>query len=320
MSDRKLPMSMTLVFAICAGALVSHAQTVLYVDDDAPLSGDCGDWCTAYKYLQDALSAAQAGDEIRVAEGIYKPDEDEAHPDGTGDRSATFQLISGVALHGGYRGCPGGVCGAGDDPNERDIETHETILSGDLSGDDAPNESDCCHHHSGSGCDDAGCEALVCGLDPECCSVRWDAHCVSLAHSNCAGVCGGFGENSCHVATGSGTDATAVLDGFTVAAGNADPACTERCGGGMYNYNGSPTVANCTFDGNIAQFEHGTGWGGGMYNYYASNPIVTNCTFSGNLANAGGGMYNGATSNPTVTNCTFTGNEGTNGGGMKSSY
>ena len=37
-------------------------------------------------YLQDALNVAVSGDEIRVAERAYRPDEDSANPDGTAER------------------------------------------------------------------------------------------------------------------------------------------------------------------------------------------------------------------------------------------
>ena len=41
-------------------ALIStaQAQSIRYVDDDAPAGGDGTTWSTAYKYLQDALAAA----------------------------------------------------------------------------------------------------------------------------------------------------------------------------------------------------------------------------------------------------------------------
>jgi parallel beta-helix repeat protein len=68
-------------------------------------------------------------------------------------------------------------------------------------------------------------------------------------------------------------------------------------GGGMFNLGSSPTVANCTFTGNTCSEN-----GGGMYNS-SSSPMVTNCTFSGNTCSEyGGGMYN-SSSSPTVTNC-----------------
>jgi len=106
------------------------------------------------------------------------------------------------------------------------------------------------------------------------------------------------------VVTADGVGATTVLDGFTITNGDNEE------GGGMSNYGSSPTVSNCTFDGNDALV------GGGMFNDNSSSPAVTDCTFSGNSAeDYGGGMYNDDSS-PTVSNCTFSGNEAWRGGGM----
>jgi len=66
----------------------------------------------------------------------------------------------------------------------------------------------------------------------------------------------------------------------------------------MYNLRHSnPTLTNCAFDGNSAEWE-----GGGMYNGDHSDPALANCTFSGNSAVSGGGVscYE---SNATITNC-----------------
>jgi len=110
----------TLALLIGVTLSAANAQVIIYVDDDAPLGGDGASWAAAYKYLQDALAAASDGDEIRVAGGTYTPDQDEAGNVTPGDREATFQLINGVAVRGGYRGCPEGDCGSGD-PDERDF-------------------------------------------------------------------------------------------------------------------------------------------------------------------------------------------------------
>ncbi len=226
---------------LIATASLAQAQTVIFVDDDAPAGGNGITWLTAYDDLQDALAVAP--DEIRVAEGTYKPG---------AQRTDTFQLIAGVAIHGGYRGL-----GSGGDPNDRDIAAFPTILSGDIGIPADPND------------------------------------------------------NSFHVVTGSGTDTTAVLDGFTVASGRADGVYPHNNGGGMYNWgNGSPTVTSCVFSGNSA-----TNAGGGMRNSWSSHPALTNCTFAGNAAPSGAGMYNHQDSAPTVTNCIFIGNSSTEAGG-----
>ena len=117
-------------------------------------------------------------------------------------------------------------------------------------------------------------------------------------------------DNCYHVVTGADN---AILDGFIITGGNADRdgVNSDRYGGGMSNNNSSPTVTNCTFSDNSADY------GGGMFNSNSSSPIVTNCTFSGNSADYGGGMRN-TESSPTVTNCTFSDNSATYfGGGMR---
>jgi len=116
---------------------VARAKTI-HVDADAPSANNGTSWTDAYKFLQDALADANSSEkpvEIHVAQGVYQPDRSAAEPNGTGDREATFQLITGVALKGGYAGF------GQPDPNARDIEFYETILSGDLDGNDVDVDS-----------------------------------------------------------------------------------------------------------------------------------------------------------------------------------
>jgi len=49
-------------------------EGVIYVDDDAAGANNGSSWANAFNYLQDALEVAESGDEIRVAQGTYKPD------------------------------------------------------------------------------------------------------------------------------------------------------------------------------------------------------------------------------------------------------
>jgi len=138
---------------------------------------------------------------------------------------------------------------------------------------------------------------------------NWETNVTTLS-----GDIGSEGDNtddSYHVVTGSGTDATAILDGFTITAGNADTGSTANIlGGGMYNYNSSgPTLSNLIFSNNSATS------GGAMYNWLSS-PNLTNVTFSGNSATVcGGGMFNNQSS-PSLTNVTFNGNTAPCGGGI----
>jgi hypothetical protein len=125
------------------------------------------------------------------------------------------------------------------------------------------------------------------------------------------------GNNSYHVATGSGTNETAILDGFVITAGSADGTstspCNQRCGGGFYNVSGSPTLSRIRFIGNAARLS-----GGGMYNL-SSNPILSNIDFRGNSSAGGAGVRN-ESSNPVMTNISFSQNRAIgSGGGMSNS-
>jgi parallel beta-helix repeat protein len=112
---------------------------------------------------------------------------------------------------------------------------------------------------------------------------------------------------------GEGSDT--VLDGFTLTNGTGTVDGTSQSGGGMYNLSTSPTVENCIFSNNSADY------GGGMFND-CSYATIVNCTFIENVATyRGGGIcnYHGGTfhTSVTVTSCIFESNSaGFEGGGM----
>ncbi len=126
------------------------------------------------------------------------------------------------------------------------------------------------------------------------------------------------GTNTYHVVSSNGVTETAVLDGFSITAGQADGGSGNTSGGGMYNENGSsPTLINVTFTGNWVGSH-----GGGMYNTDGSSPTLINVMFTNNLAEFGGGMASGSNCNPTLINVIFTGNrthDSSIGGGMSNS-
>ncbi|MBN2269725.1 MAG: hypothetical protein JXN61_03870 [Sedimentisphaerales bacterium] len=219
----------------------------IYVDGDSMGRNDGSTWADAFNSLQDALASASNGNRVRVAAGVYAPDSGAAVT--PGDRAATFQLIDGVSVKGGFAGF------GEPSPKLRDVIAYESILSGDLATDDG-----------------AGFENNA--------------------------------ENSYHVVTGSGTNSTTVLDGFTISGGNAE----SLGGGGMLNISGGPTVTDCKFSANSAAK------GGGMYNEQAY-PTITGASFIENRAFlnsatddlGGGGMYN-RRSSPVLEDCLFAGN------------
>lgn len=108
----------------------------------------------------------------------------------------------------------------------------------------------------------------------------------------------------------------AKLDGFTITAMYAEDRSN---GGAMYNFNVSPTVANCKFIGNYQSKIGGPDsddGGGAVYNR-GSSPIFYNCEFKGNVAIMGAGAVNRGGA-PQYINCTFSGNKPTfnNGGNL----
>jgi hypothetical protein len=140
MANRRNTVTVTILLAwlvVMGSAGIATAQNVIYVDDSAAGIEDGTNWTNAYRFLQDALAEAGTASglvEIRVAQGIYTPDE------GGGmtpeDPVAVFQLISGVDVKGGFAGVGATA------PNARDHEKFVTILSGDLAGDDVDNPGD----------------------------------------------------------------------------------------------------------------------------------------------------------------------------------
>ncbi|MBW8038646.1 MAG: right-handed parallel beta-helix repeat-containing protein [Planctomycetes bacterium] len=265
----KSTLAISLLLIVLTFSATAHAK-IIYVDADAAGANNGSSWPDAFNYLQDALSDAYSGEEIHVAKGTYKPDQGSGVT--PGDPEATFQLINGVTIKGGYAGL------GEPDQNARNIQLYETILTGDLDGDDV----------------DAN--------DPR-----------DLLDEPTRS------ENSYHVVTGSGTDETAVLDGFTITGGNSNGDFSPNWkGGGIRNYLGSPTLTNCTITRNSSWLE-----GGGMFNVGSPMLMLTNCTFSNNYSDySGGGMYNtGRYSNVTLINCTFSGNFADyEGGGLYSGY
>lgn len=121
------------------------------------------------------------------------------------------------------------------------------------------------------------------------------------------GTPGANGDNTYNVVTASGTDNTAVLDGFTITAGNA--VNNHPTGGGIISFSGSPTITDCTISGNTS-----AGGGGGMFNYQSS-PILNDCTLDDNSGSRGAGIDNETSSSPALTDCTISGNMANQGGG-----
>ncbi|MHC4259885.1 MAG: right-handed parallel beta-helix repeat-containing protein [Planctomycetota bacterium] len=318
----KANLKSSLIMLVFVLVVVSPAMgRIIYVDEHASGRNDGSTWADAYNYLQDALADASSGDEIWVAEGVYRPDQGRGIT--PGDRYATFKLKNDVAIYGGFRP----IASKFDDRNP---SVYQTILTGDLKDNDVevnepvellgdPCRADNCYHVVMS--EDANEKTILDGF-----FVTGGNADGSPPNSNGAGMFNERGKPkviNCafylNSAVGSGGAMCNRRSGSTVTNCVFSENSASGYAGGMRNEYASATVTKCIFSGNVA-VEH---CGGGMSNVESSNVIVADCMFSGNAARLGGGMSNHHSS-AVVINCTFNGNFGLgihgHGGGMHNCY
>ncbi len=288
-----------MVMAVCtllAGLSGAAPGKIIYVDDDAAGANDGSSWANAFVRLQLAIALAEAGDEIRVAQGLYKPDpywsippagreprggSVEVAPKTTA--STSFRLTGGVAIRGGFAGV------GAEDPDARDFERYGTVLSGDLNGDDI----------------------AAWGL----------GHLIYESSRD---------DNSLFVveSTSRTVGSTTVLDGFTIEAatqsgfynlgGDAQIVhCTFRqnsglmfSGGAVHCEGGAPTFSHCVFEDNAAVVA------GGAIHFAGARATLSDCRFLHNWAMSPGGAISSTNSDLILTDCTFTENEGRQGGAI----
>jgi len=282
---------------------------VIYVNSQAAGANDGTSWTDAYADLQDALDDVRANDgcpcEIWIAGGIYKPDR------GTGDPALAFEPPGNVSLFGGFAGWEECV-------DQRDRVSNETILSGDLLGDDDPSaagQSDCCEVTLQPGCDDAECAAIVYTRRPQC-AQSWDLTCALMARDWCCETCRTtFCDNTITVVRVIEVIGAVLFDGLIV--GGADgnglfsersqvmiEKCTFRSNVvvGLRTYSGSASVSECRFIDN-GLFDT---WGESIGVYHEFNQgVVSDCEFAGNR---GSGIV--TESSAPIRRCTFRKNRG----------
>ena len=300
--------ALTLIYA-------AGTAQIVYVDDSATGANDGTSWPNAFVHLQDALAIVQPTQEVWVAAGTYRPDQSSSPlnptPPVPGSRTESFVLTSGVAVYGGFLGTETTLA-------ERAQLFDQTVLSGDLQGDDGPgfaNYGDNSYHvvdASGSGATDVLDGFLVVGgnaTGPALGSFDRGGGLISdggaAAIVNCAfhRNRGAFG-----AAISSHADALSVVNCSFL--GNR----VDKSGGAVLINSGSlTTLTNCLFSGNVAAMN-----GGALYVTNSSKPVVQLCSFSENDALGGGGVSNQASVTGAVyRNCILWGN--TDAGGQDES-
>lgn len=277
--------ALTLAMFACPFSL-AEAGT-LFVDGSATGAATGASWSDAFTDLQAALGAAQGGDEIWVAAGIYTPSPTDA--------AVSFVLKDAVALYGGF---------AGGETNlaQRDWDLNLTTLSGDIGHDDIVG--------SGVGW-----------------YVGWNINTSNSGHILKATGIGqttivdGFTLASGHTGPGGTPAGSELMVGSGIYCVNASPTLRNLTflhneaawgpGGGAYILDSSPLIEDCHFLENYAYLNNG----GGLYVGGASQPTIRRCEFARNVASAGitnasgAGAYFSTNTQAAISDCLFEDNE-----------
>jgi len=242
---------------------------IVFVDDSAPAGGDGNRWATALNRLQDALQLTfniPQGSRLHIwmAAGVYSPAEF------VGDQFSSFNVFGNVNVSGGFAGT--------EDPttfnlDDRDFVANETILSGDVAGNDDPLLMAC---FSGSGvAPRAGCEAFDADVDGD---VDGADYTLNPSRS----------DNSIHVMRVFFSNTPTTLDGLTISGGSAvSPfiSVQEARGGGLFAQNADLTIRRCRFVGNFAAQA-----GGAALLEGTAGMNCSDCEFAANWASSGGAL------------------------------
>jgi predicted outer membrane repeat protein len=269
--------------------------SVLYVDVDStydPSAGDSGtSWATALPDLQHAIDLATFLNierppadyvpEIWVSEGTYVPTSlSDANRDGEIDddvRSKTFTLRDGVAIYGGF---------AGDEADRDSRNGGETILSGDLNGDDST---------GGDNSENAYTVVTAKDLEQKAVLDR-----VTITAGNANGIVNDSSYppesgGGVHVYDSTPLDGELLLSNVIVTGNNA-----IAYGGGTYS-RGVLSIHDSIIDNNTAYL------GAGIADGDSSLLSIVNSLVQKNHASSdGGGIYNSGHIN--ITNSTIAGN------------
>jgi hypothetical protein len=281
-------------FTLTVLPAIPPAPPVVYVDANspaAPIAQDGTSWATAFSTIQEAQGDAFPGDTIEVAQGTY-------YPTTTTDRTASFDLVDGQTLEGGF-------AGAANPTALQNVAAYPTILSGDIG---VPgNNADNSYH-------------VVSDVNNNLTASR-----VPVAVLDGFTITGGNADGG----TGFFEDGGSPGEGGGILIENANPTintCTFAGNSGTYGgamfvgsfyYNSAPAapnITNCIFTENSGG--HLAGAGGGAIFVGLGNPTISNCSFFGNNSSNFGGAIANEASTSVITNCTFTDNSASFGGAI----
>jgi predicted outer membrane repeat protein len=282
-----------------------------YVDDSAPGLNNGTNWTDAYRFLRDALDVAKPGDTVKVAQGIYRPNQSSWSP--VTGRSDSFVMMNGVTIMGGYKG---NSPDASFNPDDRDPNLYPTILSGDLDANDIPIDNpdleqiaDLLTHPTRQ--DNAYSVVEAVATEP---NAVLDGFFIEGGNSNSDEA--GLEKDSIHRMGGG----LAAINGHaTIRKCVFRHNAAAEGGGGAYNRDGNFTLDQCKFIANFG--DTSSGYGGGGLVILGGVPVIKRCEFVRNLAGsqATGGAIKNFTGKPQISETLFENNDGSRLGGAISS-
>ena len=285
---------------ICSCLLTINLQAAIrYVKTDgitpAEDAANATSWVTACNDLQAVINASEAGDEVWVAVGTYKPNRPSNNLniiDST-NRNNSFVLASNVAIYGGF------PADADENTTMNDrvlpsLENRGSILSGDIDND---------------GTFEGNSSRVVVSEGN-----------VGTASIDGFTITGGNADRSTGGTDGGGMrniSSSPIMKNLLITENRAD-----RNGGGMYNNNASPFLSNVSIINNngggmsnissfpilfnVSIINNTTLYTGGGIDNSNSSPTLINVLIDGNIAGNGvGGIFNGEDSNPILINVTI---------------
>lgn len=302
-----------LMLVLLAGllSLPSLGQVIRFVKPTGSGTADGSSWANASGDLQAIINTSASGDQVWVAQGVYKPTS-------TTDRTLSFVMKNGVVIYGGFMGNETNLT---DRPAIDPVagQPSSTTLSGDINNDG--NLSGNSYHVIDNSNNQLTSSAVLDGF------VITGGYADGVGSADPNGPGGGM----YNVSSDPTVTNCSFINNKSLSEGggaiynlNSSPTLTNcflqnnmaSQGGAIFNATSSPTLINCSLQKNTAITD-----GGGINNSNSSNPMLTNCTFQNNIANQGqgGGISNSNSSNPTLTNCTLQSNTANQGGSIGNS-